>query len=280
MEKKLLRPVPAVAAVHDISGVGRCALTVAIPVISAMGVQVCPVPTACLSAHTAFKDIETVDLTGFLGRMLDAWKRTGEKFDGIYTGYLGSPAQAELIADFMDSQDSAVKLVDPVMGDDGALYSGITDEMARAMHALCRRATLITPNMTEYAALTGEKYSLADRSAAEVEKMLNRLDARSVIITSVPCEGALVNACRDEKGRVSLMPIRRMERHYPGTGDLFASVVCGALVQGEGLDAAVSLASEYVSHTIEVSMGIDIPSEYGVQLEATLPMLMARREEV
>lgn len=272
-------PVRTVAAVHDISGVGRCALTVAIPVISAMGAQVCPAPTACLSAHTGFSDIETVDLTGFLERMLHAWQRTHEKFDCIYTGYLGSPAQARLIAEFMDSQSGALKLVDPVMGDDGALYSGINDGMAKAMAELCRRATLITPNLTEYAALTGEEYSVKPRSAAEVERMLNRLDAECAVITSVPCEDAVVNACRDEKGRISLLPYRTLSRHYPGTGDLFASAVCGAMVQGMPLEDSVKLAAEYVSHTIEVSMNIDIDSNYGVQLEATLPWLYEHRKK-
>lgn len=269
-------PVRTVAAVHDISGVGRCALTVAIPVISAMGAQVCPAPTACLSAHTGFSDIETQDLTEFLGRLLGAWRRTGEGFDCIYTGYLGSPAQARLIAEFMDSQPGALKLVDPVMGDDGAMYSGITGEMARAMAGLCRRATLITPNLTEYAALTGEKYSVEPRSAGEVERMLGRLESECAVITSVCCEGVTVNACRDGSGRVSMIPFRRLSRHYPGTGDLFASVVCGAMVRGMKLEDSVRLAAEYVSHTIEISMDIDIDGNYGVQLEATLPWLFER----
>lgn len=272
-------PVRTVAAVHDISGIGRCALTVAIPVISAMGAQVCPAPTACLSAHTGFaakKRIETVDLTDFLGRMLDAWTRAGEKFDCIYTGYLGSPAQAELIGRFMDGQPQAVALVDPVMGDDGRLYSGIDDKMAGAMANLCRRATVVTPNLTEYSALTGEKYSVEFRTAAEVERMLGRVDAESVVLTSVPCEGRLVNACRDADGKISILPFRALSRHYPGTGDIFASVLCGALTAGETLRKAVALAAEFVSHAIEISMDIDIDPNYGVQLEAALPMLLSR----
>lgn len=271
------KPVRTVAAVHDISGIGRCALTVAIPVISAMGAQVCPAPTACLSAHTGFaatRRIETIDLTDFLCRMLDAWVETGESFDCIYTGYLGSPAQAEIISRFMDAQPQALKLVDPVMGDDGALYSGITTEMARAMQAICSRATLITPNMTEYACLTGEKFSMHERSPAEIESMLDRLDAESAVITSVPCDGGLVNACRDRTGKKSIMAFRRMSRHYPGTGDLFASVVCGSLMQGDALERAVLRAADYVSRTIELSMDIDIDVNYGVQLEKALPLLM------
>lgn len=273
------KPVSTVAAVHDISGVGRCALTVAIPVISAMGAQVCPAPTACLSYHTGFtgkKPVEMTDLTCFLRKLLRAWVSTDERFDCVYTGYLGSPEQAEIIAEFMDAQTQAIKLVDPVMGDEGALYSGITTEMAGAMKALCRRATVITPNLTEYAALTGEEYSLKARTTDDIHRMLDKLDAKSVVITSVPMSGGLVNACRDEKGRVSVLPFRTMSRHYPGTGDLFASVLCGALVEGNDMETAVGRAADFVSYAISISMDIDIDSNYGVQLEAALPALLKR----
>lgn len=270
-------PVRTVAAVHDLSGVGRCALTVAIPVISAMGAQVCPAITAALSAHTGFADshrIATIDLTDFLKRMLDAWDEMGLKFDAVYTGYLGSPRQAEIISGFMDGQMGALKLVDPVMGDDGRLYSGMDGEMVQAMRNLCRKAQVMTPNMTEYAYLAGEEYSLRDRTEDEIRRMLDKCEAENAIITSVPYNGALVNACRDGSGNVSILPFRAMKRHYPGTGDIFASVLCGALVGGDDLAGAVSRAAEYVSRTIEISMDIDIDGNFGVQLERTLPMLI------
>lgn len=270
-------PVRTVAAVHDLSGVGRCALTVAIPVISAMGAQVCPAITAALSAHTGFADshrIATIDLTDFLKRMLDAWDEMGLKFDAVYTGYLGSPRQAEIISGFMDGQMGALKLVDPVMGDDGRLYSGMDGEMVKAMRNLCRKAQVMTPNMTEYAYLSGEEYSMRDRTDDEIRRMLDKCEAENAIITSVPYKGALVNACRDGSGNVSILPFRAMKRHYPGTGDIFASVLCGALVGGDDLAGAVSRAAEYVSRTIEISMDIDIDGNFGVQLERTLPMLI------
>lgn len=270
-------PVRTVAAVHDLSGVGRCALTVAIPVISAMGAQVCPAITAALSAHTGFANshrIATIDLTDFLKRMLDAWDEMGLKFDAVYTGYLGSPRQAEIISGFMDGQMGALKLVDPVMGDDGRLYSGMDGEMVKAMRNLCRKAQVMTPNMTEYAYLSGEEYSLRDRTEDEIRRMLDKCEAENAIITSVPYKGALVNACRDGSGNVSILPFRAMKRHYPGTGDIFASVLCGALVGGDDLAGAVSRAAEYVSRTIEISMDIDIDGNFGVQLERTLPMLL------
>ena len=270
-------PVRTVAAVHDLSGVGRCALTVAIPVISAMGAQVCPAITAALSAHTGFADshrIATIDLTDFLKRMLDAWDEMGLKFDAVYTGYLGSPRQAEIISGFMDGQMGALKLVDPVMGDDGRLYSGMDGEMVQAMRNLCRKAQVMTPNMTEYAYLAGEEFSLRDRTEDEIRRMLDKCEAENAIITSVPHKGALVNACRDGSGNVSILPFRAMKRHYPGTGDIFASVLCGALVGGDDLAGAVIRAAEYVSRTIEISMDIDIDGNFGVQLERTLPMLL------
>lgn len=270
-------PVRTVAAVHDLSGVGRCALTVAIPVISAMGAQVCPAITAALSAHTGFADshrIATIDLTDFLKRMLDAWDEMGLKFDAVYTGYLGSPRQAEIISGFMDGQMGPLKLVDPVMGDDGRLYSGMDGEMVKAMRNLCRKAQVMTPNMTEYAYLSGEEYSMRDRTEDEIRRMLDKCEAENAIITSVPYKGALVNACRDGSGNVSILPFRAMKRHYPGTGDIFASVLCGALVGGDDLAGAVSRAAEYVSRTIEISMDIDIDGNFGVQLERTLPMLI------
>lgn len=270
------RPVRTVAAVHDLSGIGRCALTVAIPVISYMGAQVCPVPTACLSYHTGFtgkKPVISTDLTEYVGRQLRAWAEGGDIFDCIYTGYLGSPAQAQLIEEFFDRQSGAVKLVDPVMGDDGALYSGITEDMAEAMLRLCRKATVITPNLTEYAALTGEKYSDAPRTEGEICRMLKKLPGKSAVITSVPTPDGPVNACRDENGRVELIPFRPMARHYPGTGDIFASVLCGALISGDPMGRAVERAAAFVSHAIDISTGIDIDSNYGVQLEAALPAL-------
>lgn len=273
-------PVPTVAAVHDLSGVGRCALTVAIPVISAMGLQVCPAPTACLSAHTGFAGshrLETVDLSDYLARQLSAWNQMGLKFDCVYTGYLGSPRQAAVIGAFLEEQKQAVKLVDPVMGDDGRLYSGLTPEMIRAMSRLAGKATLITPNMTEYAALAGEEYSLRPRSAAEIEAMLGRLECPMAVITSVPFEGGLCNACRDEAGRVQILPFTPVARHYPGTGDIFASVLAAALTRGQSLAQGVALAADFVKYAISISAEVALDENYGVQLEAALPMLLEAR---
>ena len=144
----MMRPARTVAAIHDLSGVGRCALTVVMPVLSAMGAQVCPVPTAVLSAHTAFSGIAVRDLTDFLPAYLDHWRALGLRFDAVYAGYLGSPAQVEIVSDLLAEQEGALKVLDPVMGDDGRLYNGMAEEMPAKWRSLCAHADVVTPNMT------------------------------------------------------------------------------------------------------------------------------------
>ena len=150
-----MEPAKTVAALHDLSGVGRCALTVVIPVISAMGAQVIPAPTAVLSAHTAFSDFASVDLTDYLEQCLDKWCEMGLSFDCIYTGYMASVRQEEIARRFMARQPGARRVVDPVLGDDGRMYRALPREMPEAMRRLCAGADVITPNLTEAALLTG-----------------------------------------------------------------------------------------------------------------------------
>ncbi len=265
--------VKTVAAVNDLSGVGRCSLTVAIPVISAMGAQVCPAPTAILSAHTGFKGIVATDMTEFLGRTLAAWTDMGMLFDCVYTGYLGSPRQAELILSFLNAQKQALKIVDPVMGDEGRLYSGVDASMAEAMRALCRAADVVTPNMTEFSVLAGEDYSMRPRTRSEIDEMLKRLPSRAAVVTSVPYAGGLANAYRDFSGETGVIPFEAVDGHYPGTGDLFASVLTGALVAGDAIKSAVARAADFVSRAMALSRGAGDPN-HGVQLEAALPYLL------
>lgn len=267
------QPIKTVAAVNDLSGVGRCSLTVALPVISAMGAQVCPAPTAVLSAHTGFKEVVSMDMTEFLGKTLAAWTRMGMRFDCVYTGYLGSPKQAELILDFLRDQNQALKIVDPVMGDEGKLYSGVDASMADAMRALCRAADVVTPNITEFSCLAGEDFSMHARTRAQIDKMLTKLPARAAVLTSVPFEGGLANAYRTFDGETGIVPFEAIDGHYPGTGDLFASVLTGALVTGASLGDAVARAATFVSQAMTLSHGAGDPN-HGVHLEAALPLLM------
>lgn len=272
-----MQPAKTVAAVHDLSGVGRCALTVVMPVLSAMGAQVCPVPTAVLSAHTAFEGIAAHDLTGFLRPYLAHWQRMGLAFDAVYTGYLASPAQVEIVREFICGQAGALKIIDPVMGDDGAMYRGMDAEMPARMRELCAQADLITPNMTEYALLTGQEHCAAERSETEAREMLDRLleatRARAAMITSVPLKHGLANAYLTREGAFGLLRFERLPAHYPGTGDLFASVLTGALLAGEDLAQAMRRATEYVKDTVAATMACGTEVNFGVQLEGTLAKL-------
>ena len=276
-------PARTVAAIHDLSGVGRCALTVVTPVLSVLGAQVCPVPTAVLSAHTAFSGIAVRDLTDFLPAYLAHWRALGLRFDAVYAGYLGSPRQVEIVSDFLKEQEAAIKVLDPVMGDDGRLYSGMAEEMPAKWRSLCAHADVVTPNMTEYALLSGEAYSLAPRTRAQAEKMLrNLLDmgAKSAVITSLPLESGLANVYmrRGEK-RMGLCAFERLDAHYPGTGDLFASVLTGALLRGEALEGAVRRATDFTRLCVERSMRFPTPVNYGVDLEPLLPRLWEKSAE-
>ena len=279
----MTRPAKTIAAIHDLSGVGRCALTVVMPVLSALGMQVCPVPTAVLSAHTAFSGIAVRDLTDFLPAYLAHWRALGLRFDAVYAGYLGSPRQVEIVSDFLKEQEAAIKVLDPVMGDDGRLYSGMAEEMPKKWRALCAHADVVTPNMTEYALLTGEAYSLAPRTRAQAEGMLQTLldmGANSAVITSLPLEGGLANVyMRRGDRQMGLCAFERLDAHYPGTGDLFASVLTGALLRGEGLEDAVGRATDFTRLCVRRSMRFSTPVNYGVDLEPLLPRLWEKSAE-
>ena len=277
------RPARTVAAIHDLSGVGRCALTVVMPVLSAMGAQVCPVPTAVLSAHTAFSGIAAHSLTAFLPQYLAHWERMGLRFDAVYAGYLADEEQTRIVNGFLDAQPSALKVLDPVMGDEGALYAGMRATMPELWRGLCARADVVTPNMTEYALLTGEPYSLQPRSQAEVAAMLGALldmGADSAVITSLPVEGGLANAyMRRRDARPGLCRFSRLDAHYPGTGDLFASVLTGALLRGDSLMRAVERATAFTRRAVERTMRLATPVNHGVDLEPLLPELCLPPED-
>ena len=217
------------------------------------------------------------DLTDFMRPYLRHWCSLGIEFDAVYTGYLASPMQVEIVREFLAAQPDALKVIDPVMGDDGVLYRGMVPEMPAEMCRLCADADIITPNMTEYALLTGEEYSLAPRTEMQAREMLERLldvtRAKSALLTSVPMQGGLANVHMDQAGNFDLLHFERLPTHYPGTGDLYASVLTGALLNGKDLAGANRLATEYVKETIALTdaCGTEIP--YGVQLEKTLHML-------
>lgn len=283
-------PAKTVAALHDLSGVGRCALTVIIPVISAMGVQVCPAPTAVLSNHTAFPDFAGADLTGFLESCLDKWCEMGLQFDCVYSGYLATVQQEEITRKFMDRQLRALKIVDPVLGDDGRMYRALPKDMPDAMRRLCRGADVITPNLTEAALLTGTAYPGCagrgllgtnpdpdDCSLTRITEFLEglmQLGPKTALITGAPMDGAHVNVWMGQDGKIHTCAYEPVRASYPGTGDLFSSVLAGALTRGDDFEGAVRLATAYVRETMLATLECKTAPVYGVQLEKTLCKLI------
>ena len=276
-----MQRIPRVAAIHDLAGFGRCSLTVILPVLAAMGVQGCPVPTAYLSTHTGgFTNMVRRDLTGEVEGTIRHWAEVGAAFEGVYTGYLASPEQARLCALAVETlkTEGGIAVVDPVLGDGGKLYSSCGEALCSAMAELCCRADVITPNLTEAAMLLGEDYgnlSADGANALELARALSDGGRRSVVLTGASDgEGRVGAACWDrESGRGELVMARRVEGSFHGTGDLFAAVLTGALVKGAALADAARKAAEFVSACAAHTRMVDTPGREGVEFEPLLKML-------
>lgn len=277
-------PVPRVAAIHDLSGFGRASLTVAIPILSVMGVQVCPLPTAVLSTHTVeYTDYTLLDLTSAMDGILDHWERLGLAFNGVYSGFTASPAQMASVARCIRSclAPGGVAVVDPVLGDNGVLDPTMTPEMVRGMRRLIGEAHVITPNYTEVCLLLDEPYR-RDPDAALVMGQLRRLAGLGpgvVVATSVPVAGrpdrSAVFAYEHRADRFWKADCSIIPAHYPGTGDAFASVLTGGLVLGDSLPLALDRAVQFVTLGIRATFGLDMPTREGILLERVLPALRA-----
>lgn len=272
-----------VAAIHDISGFGRCSLTVVLPVLGAMGAECCPLPTAFLSAQTAFPKSDRavfLDMTDQLARTGNHWQELGAEFDAIYSGFLGSETQIGLIGEFIRTfrKENTLVVVDPVMGDWGKPYRTYTSDLCRRMGELAKYADVITPNLTEAAILLDEEYD-SNPDESKVRNWLERLSlngARSVVITGVhPNEGFVGAACFDRESGETSFPVANQERgEYAGTGDLFASVMLGALLRGESLHVAAKLAVDFVQKCVAFTNALKGDKREGVMFEGLLKDLM------
>lgn len=273
-------PTPRVTAIHDLSGFGRCSLTVALPVLSAMGVQCCPLPTAFLSTHTGgFEGFTFLDMTDEMPRVARHWKSLDLRFDAVYSGFLGSERQIGVVADFIrDFRGDGVVVVDPVMGDGGAVYRTYTPEMCAGMARLAARADVITPNLTEAALLLGVPYGELPAGEAGYRDIVERLSLggrRSVVLTGASLEPGSTGAmCFDAtSGRTEAVQTRRVDRDFHGTGDVFSSVLTGALVRGTSLVEAARAAAEFVRACVERTAAENLPMREGVDFEPLLGLL-------
>ena len=269
--------IPRVAAVHDLCGYGKCSLGIAIPVLSAAGIDVCPVPTSLFSAHTKFPKFYMHDTTAMLGDYLDAWQEEGVELDGIYSGFLGSAEQVGAIRRLYREYPGALRIVDPVMGDGGEKYPTYTDEMCEAMKGLADGADVLTPNLTEAAILTGVAYAGQNVDDAHVGRTVDALlemGAKSVVLKGIvrPGEKVIRNyvAVAGEGGAPEEVASELLPFMLHGTGDLFASGLTAAIFCGRNLRAAVEFAGTLVRDAMAITRDQPNYELRGVSFESVL----------
>ena len=278
MKERLKR----VAAIHDISGFGKCSLTVALPIISAAGIEVSVLPTAVLSTHTGgFTGFTYRDLTEDMQPIADHWKSLKISFDAIYTGFLGSFEQLDLVTKFFETfktKDSLI-LVDPVMADNGELYKIFSPEFALGMRKICEKADIIVPNLTEAALLIGETYNPGPYSQSYIENTLKKLSAlgpQRVVLTGVFFDDETLGAATYDalSGAIAYTFEKRIPGYYHGTGDVFGSALLSAVMNDFPLDEAAAIAVRFTASAIlkTALAGTDI--RFGVNFEQTIPELL------
>ena len=270
---------PRILTVQDISCVGQCSLTAAIPVISACGVECCPLPSAVLSTHTAgFKGFTFTDLTDDIPKINEHWSREGLSFDAIYTGYLGSAKQIEYVKDLINTvlKNGGVTVVDPAMADNGKLYVGFDMDFVAEMKKLCSIADYLVPNITEAALLTGMEYKTEyDRSYIdELLGALSDIGCKNIILTGVSYSKTTTGVVVFENGSYSYYEHEKIERGCHGTGDVYASAFVGSLMRGKSAYNSARIAADFTLSCIKETL--DEPEHwYGVKFEPVLGKLIA-----
>ena len=268
-----------IAVINDISGFGKCSLTVSLPIISALGLECNPIPTAILSNQTGFDSYHCVDFTENMTSYIDVWKQQDVKFDAILTGYLASKKQVDIILDFIDTfGKNSLVFVDPVMADDGVLYDTYDENLCEKVKELTKKANIITPNLTELCILCDANYKeIAEENDIEkIGKLASSLlneTTKAVIVTGVKNHNEIVNLITDKNG-TNVVKSTLLKGCYSGTGDIFSSIVCGSVVNGKSVKEAVDLATKFIYRSI-----IDTPTEldyepHGVNFQKRLEMLI------
>lgn len=267
-----------VIAINDISSFGKCSLTVAISILGASGLETCAVPTAVLSAHTGFKGYTFCDLTENILPSAEHWRKLGLEFDGIYSGYLGSKEQVECVSKLMDMFDVKIKLVDPVMGDDGVLYDGFRADFCDEMKKLIKRADVIVPNVTESCLLTGIEYR-QEHTKEYINELIMALkdicDA-SIIITGINSKKDKISTVVYENGKTVYIENDKQRAVYSGTGDVFASTFMASLMRGKSLVESAHIAAEFVGECIEITKKVSSNRHYGINFELNTKSLLEK----
>ena len=271
-----------IVTIQDISCVGKCSLTVALPIISAMGVEAAILPTAVLSTHTMFQNFTVKDLTDQVEPIAEHWKKENFAFDAVYTGYLGSFEQIDLMKKFFEDfkTESNILFVDPAMADNGKLYPAFDEAFAKHMGTLCAKADIIVPNITEACFMTGMEYK-TEYDEAYVKELLVRLSdlgAKIAILTGVSfTEGKTgVMGYDSTTGEFSYYEHDKLPVSFHGTGDIFSSTCVGAMMNGMDWKEAVKVAADYTSECISLTLEDPAKPWYGVNFEQAIPYLVQR----
>ena len=280
-----MKPMNMIAAIHDISCYGRAALATIIPILSSMGNQVCPLPTAVLSTHTdGFGKPAIRDLSDFIYETKDHWKRLNLNFQCIYSGYLADPNQVKFVERFIEDfkEENTLVVIDPVMADNGKLYDGMSEKMIEEMRTLIKSADIITPNITEASFLLGKEYkeSLNEDEIKEYLVGLGDLGPKISIITSVTSSRGneyidTVLYDREEKMFYTYSH-KRINAFYCGTGDAFASLLIGWILREESIEKALEKSCNFIAEAIEYSEKFDYPPNEGILLESLLYKLISK----
>ncbi len=265
-----------VMAINDISCFGKCSLTVALPILSSAGLEACPVPTALLSTHTGgFSDYTFKNLDDQILPICEHWKKEGISFDSIYSGYLGSYEQIEIVKRIIDdfSDSDVTVLVDPVMGDNGKLYAGFEEHFAEGMFELCKKADIIVPNITEACYMLNIKYKeeFSEDEIAEIACKFNEDGIKKAVITGIRLSQDTVSCAICENGKCTFVKNDLIGGMYHGTGDVFASALLSAIMSGNSLDIATKIAVYFVRKCILLTKSRYGDSHYGVDFEDLLP---------
>lgn len=274
--------IPKVAAIHDLSGLGKCSLAAAISILSVCGVQAVPLATAVLSNQTAFPSYTGVDLSEYMPMIADQWSKMGVNFEGIFTGYLSNERQVEWVGNFIDrfSKKDALVLIDPVLGDEGVYYRGFGEQMRLAMRSLCAKADVITPNLTEALLLLGEDASKAKQAFShekirQFAQRLSELGPQTVIVTGLEEEQQIWNIGFDrQSGHFFEQATRRCGAGYSGTGDILSSIICGCMMRGESAPSALKRAAQLLEASIAEAVEDGTDPNEGIAFEHHLGLLM------
>ena len=270
-----------IALINDITGFGRCSVAIELPIISALKIQVCPLPTAILSVHTGFENYFLDDYTDRMQAYIDSWKLNNLRFDGIATGFLGSENQIAIVNNFIEEHLGSHVMIDPVMGDHGRLYASYNKSMCKKMRELLKNADLVTPNLTEACELLGTAYPEGGViSDSKLSTMAANIAARTighkVVITGITLDtddGSNISNFVFDNGSINLVTAKRLGIDRSGTGDAFFAVLAGSIINGEKLVEAARKAANFVTRCIAHAEDLKLPWNYGLPFEEFLTEL-------